>query len=558
MKKFIITEEERSRILGMHQSATKKQYLNEDAVTVVPGTISVPYNIDSKTGAQVLATNQYVKVTIINEKTPQNKNGWLTEMGYDSLGQIQFQTPGLSFPLKDIKKDSNGNLTGMFAIVPSQKDLINYLTSMNGKNLPNTNSVSIELKGKGTVKSLPMGVTTKFTTYNPSTPTTTTPTQTKGLNESDIRRIATRVIKESNRGYLMEQVTPAINDVKAALAYFTNLYKTNKYAEGQTFLGRNTFWQVKTPMGQNALRGGDASEIVVRGITSRGGRIWFDVSNDDESLIYGFGRTIQNEPLKLFCNVNCEQWDNSTQSIKPIKAGGTLGGNANLVGGQQNFVKMVMGLPDKSKIGRIPTEMLQKNPNIINNLSPELKQLYQTTATPTQTKGLNESDIRRIATRVIKESNRGYLMETLEGEVIYVTFYIPVITDPKTKEVTMDTRGVVKFTAVNSKGTSGGSLDEYEKINSFAILPANIPNVPVSSMKQNGNIVGSFTLTTNMKSLVNFLWSNKGKTNDISEDVRVDLTTTDKTRVRLYVTPTYKTYEVPTTATPTKQPVSKP
>jgi hypothetical protein len=122
----------------------------------------------------------------------------------------------------------------------------------------------------------------------------------------------------------------------------------------------------------------------------------------------------------------------------------------------------------------------------------------------------------------------------------------------------MDTRGVVKFTAVNSKGTSGGSLDEYEKINSFAILPANVTNVPVSSMKQNGNIVGSFTLTTNMKSLVNFLWSNKGKTNDISEDVRVDLTTTDKTRVRLYVTPTYKTYEVPTTATPTKQPVSKP
>jgi hypothetical protein len=204
MNRLIITEEERSRILGMHQSATKKQYLNEDAVTVAPGTISVPYNIDSKTGAQVLATNKYVKVTIINEKTPQNKNGWLTEMGYDSLGQIQFQTPGLSFPLKGIQKDSNGNLTGMFAITPSQKDLINYLTSMNGKNLPNTNSVFIELKGKGAVKSLPMGVTTKFTTYNPSTPATTTPTKTKGLNESDIRRIVRRVIKESNRGYLVE------------------------------------------------------------------------------------------------------------------------------------------------------------------------------------------------------------------------------------------------------------------------------------------------------------------------------------------------------------------
>ncbi len=30
MKKFIITEEERSRILGMHQSATSKQYLKEE------------------------------------------------------------------------------------------------------------------------------------------------------------------------------------------------------------------------------------------------------------------------------------------------------------------------------------------------------------------------------------------------------------------------------------------------------------------------------------------------------------------------------------------------
>ncbi len=168
--KLIITEEERSRILGMHQSATSRQYLNEgDAVTVASGTISVPYNID-KNGKPVLATNQYVKVTIINEKTPQNKKGWLTEMGYDSLGQIQFQTAGLAFPLKGIQKDSNGNLTGMFAILPSQTDLINYLTSMNGKNLPNTNSVFIELTGKGAVKSLPMGVATKFTTHNPSTP----------------------------------------------------------------------------------------------------------------------------------------------------------------------------------------------------------------------------------------------------------------------------------------------------------------------------------------------------------------------------------------------------
>jgi hypothetical protein len=180
MKKLIITEEERSRILGMHNKAAGKQYLMEDgAVTVVPGTISVPYKIDPKTSTPVLALNQSVKVTIINEKTPQNKKGWLTEMGYDSLGQIQFQTAGLAFPLRGIQKDSNGNLTGMFAITPNQKELINYLTSMNGKNLPNTSSVFVDLKGNGTVKAFPMGVTTKFTTYNPSTPATATPTQPK-------------------------------------------------------------------------------------------------------------------------------------------------------------------------------------------------------------------------------------------------------------------------------------------------------------------------------------------------------------------------------------------
>lgn len=39
MKKFIITEEERSRILGMHKSATSKQYLNEVAPT---GTTQTP------------------------------------------------------------------------------------------------------------------------------------------------------------------------------------------------------------------------------------------------------------------------------------------------------------------------------------------------------------------------------------------------------------------------------------------------------------------------------------------------------------------------------------
>ena len=136
------------------------------------------------------------------------------------------------------------------------------------------------------------------------------------------------------------------------------------------------------------------------------------------------------------------------------------------------------------------------------------------------------------------------LNEALEGEVIPVTFQIPVIKDAN-NQLTIDRTGVVKFTAVNSKGAEGNSLAEYTKINSFMFMSANIPNLPVSSMKQGENIVGSFMLNPNtQKGLNTFLWSKKGKDSRFDEDVRVDLTTTTNTRVRLGVSPTYTTYEV--------------
>ena len=48
MKKFIITEDERSRILGMHKTATSRHYLNEQTVPVTTNTTTVA-NPNTKT-----------------------------------------------------------------------------------------------------------------------------------------------------------------------------------------------------------------------------------------------------------------------------------------------------------------------------------------------------------------------------------------------------------------------------------------------------------------------------------------------------------------------------
>jgi hypothetical protein len=82
MKKFIITEEERSRILGMHQSATARQYLMEDEAIplqagppvigggAAPGVMSIPnYNqfivYNQSSGAYRLEANPF-QSTMIN------------------------------------------------------------------------------------------------------------------------------------------------------------------------------------------------------------------------------------------------------------------------------------------------------------------------------------------------------------------------------------------------------------------------------------------------------------------------------------------------------------
>jgi|LakMenE18May11ns_1017448.scaffolds.fasta_scaffold9813875_2 hypothetical protein len=45
MKQFIISEQEKQRILEMHQNATSKQYLNEDLSQVILLSLTLQYNL---------------------------------------------------------------------------------------------------------------------------------------------------------------------------------------------------------------------------------------------------------------------------------------------------------------------------------------------------------------------------------------------------------------------------------------------------------------------------------------------------------------------------------
>ena len=47
MKQFIISEQEKSRILEMHQNATSKQYLNEDLSQVILLSLTLQYKLEA-------------------------------------------------------------------------------------------------------------------------------------------------------------------------------------------------------------------------------------------------------------------------------------------------------------------------------------------------------------------------------------------------------------------------------------------------------------------------------------------------------------------------------
>ena len=68
MKRFVISEDERARILSMHESATKRQYLSEQDVQVNPQGVSKAAETnaaalrDTEFGKAISKSEQFVKL----------------------------------------------------------------------------------------------------------------------------------------------------------------------------------------------------------------------------------------------------------------------------------------------------------------------------------------------------------------------------------------------------------------------------------------------------------------------------------------------------------------
>jgi len=171
MNRLIITEEERSRILGMHNKAAGKQYLMEAAGYVVQTTFKVPYSKDAK-GNMVYDGSKRTYFTITN-----NKGKGVTQLqGYNKVSSFTFA--GINIKVLKSQKDSSGQITGELVIPGSDKNAVNFITSVKDKTLPiNDERISVVLiKDDGSAEPTTI-IPPTFTSYDTGAPTTTTPTQ---------------------------------------------------------------------------------------------------------------------------------------------------------------------------------------------------------------------------------------------------------------------------------------------------------------------------------------------------------------------------------------------
>ena len=129
-------------------SESEKKSLNEqattqEAYTVIPMTISVPYKKDA-TGKMVLDTSKWVKIFAANEK---GTEGTSLE-NYDYIASIDFG--GNFVKVVGPKKDASGNITGNISIYGAEgKALASYLSKQVGKTLgPGDKSVTVTLRTK--------------------------------------------------------------------------------------------------------------------------------------------------------------------------------------------------------------------------------------------------------------------------------------------------------------------------------------------------------------------------------------------------------------------------
>jgi hypothetical protein len=127
MGKFFITEEEKSKILGM--------YLLEDdtAYETVKVNIAIPYQKDS-TGKLQFNPNNWVKLIVVASKGKDIATGKKSTSdldGYTGISTISF--PGTKIiPITNGVKDASGNITGVFTM-KNNTTLQDYLKSQVGK-----------------------------------------------------------------------------------------------------------------------------------------------------------------------------------------------------------------------------------------------------------------------------------------------------------------------------------------------------------------------------------------------------------------------------------------
>lgn len=145
------------------------------------------------------------------------------------------------------------------------------------------------------------------------------------------------------------------------------------------------------------------------------------------------------------------------------------------------------------------------------------------------TKNVSESDVR---TKLTEDAN----------VIIPITLELPAIKDAKGVLQTQ-LEGYVKYAAINSKGTSGTSLDNYQ---SFTLFSFNGTAVKLSSSKKDattGNITGMFYADkTLMPTLVKLI----GKTDVTGTSGMLINVGTELVKAG----PTVKLREIPATAAP--------
>ena len=135
--KLIITEEERSRIIGMHQNATSRQYLMEDRrllneePQVAKMTVQIPTTKD-KTGKTIVSYPQTKLIfTIFNQKGKNTTS--LKVDGVKKIMQITLPDGTKLTPFKQYKDESD-NIIGE-VVLTDDKKIAGTLQTLIGTNL---------------------------------------------------------------------------------------------------------------------------------------------------------------------------------------------------------------------------------------------------------------------------------------------------------------------------------------------------------------------------------------------------------------------------------------